>query len=651
MPLPLIIGAAAGAAALLGVGAGVRGAVKMTDAQKRTQEANERDQRNRKRLERTNTRACSAMDALGSKELQILQSFEKFSDLIEKITNRPDFAKLELNGIKLEQFKPEDLRQASIGATVLLGGLGGAAFGTAGGFAAAGATTAAVMALGTASTGTAIASLSGAAATNATLAALGGGAIAAGGGGMALGTMVLGGATLGVGLLVGGVIFSFTGSHLSDKADEIWNEMLRAERTMQKICAHLLRLEASAREYLATLARVDDLYTASLQKMETIVEAEGKTDWRTYTPAEQDCVSRTVLLVGLLYQMCKVQIVLKSEEKDAPNRINEEAISHAISDAKTVTQSIVDGDRMKAQTPIQPPSNSVYPTHLARVFKDTCAAMDTLGVNELRILGSFSKVYELFERIVNRSAIEAKVTQSSVVEAFELREARHFALGALNLLRTLTGTLPGAASGFAAVGAFASAREVIGDDLSRDERMQASGFGESFSARSTLYYMSLSKFNIENDPADLELMTVSAQGLGILMGSVIESFFGTKDENIWDDEKKLNQICALLAELESCAKEFNTALIKVEELYVIALQNLETLVRTEGKVNFGTCTPRERKWIEHVVLLTGLLYQMCKVPLVLRISERDEFTQVNKVAIEKALEDAEKTLNALEAQK
>lgn len=56
----------------------------------------------------------------------------------------------------------------------MVGGLGGALLGTAGGFAASGATTAAVMALGTASTGTAISTLSGAAATNATLAALGG---------------------------------------------------------------------------------------------------------------------------------------------------------------------------------------------------------------------------------------------------------------------------------------------------------------------------------------------------------------------------------------------------------------------------------------------------------------------------------------------
>ena len=58
-----------------------------------------------------------------------------------------------------------------------------------------------VMALGTASTGAAIGGLTGVAATNATLAWLGGGALAAGGGGMALGSMVLGGIIAGPALL------------------------------------------------------------------------------------------------------------------------------------------------------------------------------------------------------------------------------------------------------------------------------------------------------------------------------------------------------------------------------------------------------------------------------------------------------------------
>lgn len=78
-----------------------------------------------------------------------------------------------------------------------------------------------VGALATASTGTAISTLSGAAATNAILAWLGGGSLAAGGGGMAAGTVVLGGitagATAGVTLLATGILVS---THYARKLTE-----------------------------------------------------------------------------------------------------------------------------------------------------------------------------------------------------------------------------------------------------------------------------------------------------------------------------------------------------------------------------------------------------------------------------------------------
>ncbi len=74
-------------------------------------------------------------------------------------------------------------------------------------------------AYGTASTGTAIATLSGAAATNASLAAFGGGAVAAGGGGMALGAAALGGiVTLGA---IGAGYLIYKGFELYDKTQEV----------------------------------------------------------------------------------------------------------------------------------------------------------------------------------------------------------------------------------------------------------------------------------------------------------------------------------------------------------------------------------------------------------------------------------------------
>ena len=74
--------------------------------------------------------------------------------------------------------------------------------------------------VGVASTGTAISGLSGAAAWNATLAWLGGGSLAAGGGGMALGTLVLGGVTVGPALMVGGFVLAGKGEEALTKARE-----------------------------------------------------------------------------------------------------------------------------------------------------------------------------------------------------------------------------------------------------------------------------------------------------------------------------------------------------------------------------------------------------------------------------------------------
>ncbi len=163
MPLPFILGVGAAVAGVTGVGSGIRGAVKMKDANDTMKMVEKQHNRNTTRFEENSKITNKKMDELGTFELNILKSFDTFSDIIEKIQNRPEFKEYKMEGVQLPKYDAETIKEVSVGAGVLLGGLGGAAVGTAGGFAAAGATTSAVMALGTASTGTAIASLSGAA--------------------------------------------------------------------------------------------------------------------------------------------------------------------------------------------------------------------------------------------------------------------------------------------------------------------------------------------------------------------------------------------------------------------------------------------------------------------------------------------------------
>lgn len=334
MPLPLILGGIAAVAAAGGVAGGISGTSKMVKAKKTMQHAKESHEKNLRRFEAQNKATSMDMDALGKIELEILKSFEEFSRVFERIKNRPEFKAYEKDDVQIPAYDGEKLKEVSVGAGVLLGGLGGAALGTAGGFAAAGATTSAVMALGTASTGTAIASLSGAAATNATLAALGGGAIAAGGGGMALGATMLGVTTAGVGILVGGVIFGIVGKKLSDKADQALEQMREASIQIWKIITYLERLSRVSQKYQQALKSVNEVYKHELRAMCQRVELLGLVDYADYNEEQRKNVENTVLLVQLLYRMCQVKLVMDSKDKNDVNQINKEEIDDVINDSQ-----------------------------------------------------------------------------------------------------------------------------------------------------------------------------------------------------------------------------------------------------------------------------------------------------------------------------
>ncbi len=125
MPLPLILGIAAGVAAITGVGAGVKGAIDMADANDTLKKAKKRDEENQKRHKTIDEQTCKTMDELGTLEMNILSSFKQFADVVEKIKNRPSFAEIKIGNVDIPKFDPKELEQASVGASILVGGLGG----------------------------------------------------------------------------------------------------------------------------------------------------------------------------------------------------------------------------------------------------------------------------------------------------------------------------------------------------------------------------------------------------------------------------------------------------------------------------------------------------------------------------------------------
>ena len=340
MALPLVILIPSIIAGAGGIGAGINGAVKMNDANEVMSKATASHRSNLERFRLQNVETSGVMDTLGMLELSVFKSFGNFASLFEKIRDKPEFKREFHSGVSLPEFNPSEIKEVSIGAVALLNLLTGGAIGAAGGFAAAGATSAAVMALGTAANGTAIASLSGQAAINATLAALGGGSLATGGGGIALGSTVLGVSTLGVGLLVGGVIFSFSGSSLSNKADEALSQVEIETASVEQICCHLKDLSQSGKKFYNALTKVHDIYNRQFRDLLHTVNILEKTDYRDFTDIEKNNLQNTILLVRLLHEMCKVNLVIHNEKNDDTNKVNHICIEKSVIDSEAVLKEI-----------------------------------------------------------------------------------------------------------------------------------------------------------------------------------------------------------------------------------------------------------------------------------------------------------------------
>ena len=317
MPLPLLLGIGAAIAGAAGIGAAINGCSRLRAAE----EARRRHEAN---LNRTIDRSRNRINEQSRVALDIIHSFPEFADAIEIIQNRPDFNAIELNDAVIPAYAPEELRRVAIevenihdladagirSADGIAVARSGAMTAAADGIAATGAgaltaatthgiITTAVTTLGTASTGTPIASLSGAAATSATLANLGGGAIAAGGGGIALGTIVLGTMSLGAGLLSAGILLNRSANN---REEELHDDEIQTNRN----CGAFEELNQRMIAYQARIRAVRCRYRQHLNRIRGIVFDEMRTGWNEFSDDERLDVERCTYLISFLYHMCVV---------------------------------------------------------------------------------------------------------------------------------------------------------------------------------------------------------------------------------------------------------------------------------------------------------------------------------------------------------
>ena len=260
----------------------------------------ERNERNLLRFEACSKKLDASLNKLGEQRMVIAKNFNVFINAFEKIHNRPEFSSKEQHGLPVFNF--DEIKNVSVVASVFAGTAGGAVTGSILGAAAASGTTSAIMALGKASTGAKIVRLHGAAKTKAALAALGGGAKAVGGGGIALGTLVLNAATLGVGTLVEGIAMAYAGSVAKKEADKAHSAMQENEKIISNAIQMQINITNSADEISAASARIcNGIYKNSVMKLKKLVKE--KNDWNLFTREEKFLVENCILLVQTLHYL------------------------------------------------------------------------------------------------------------------------------------------------------------------------------------------------------------------------------------------------------------------------------------------------------------------------------------------------------------
>ena len=315
MPLPFVLLGAAGAAAKVaaaaaaagGIGAAIHGGKKIKDANDSIKAAQARHDQNIARYHEQNEMTTAELEKLGKYELNLVRNFQTFADLFEKIQNRPEFGQVQTDGVALPRVELDDLRVAAGNANLALGKM------TAG-------------------------TLAGVAATNVAIGAIGGLV----GGPVAL--VSLGGTASSIlagpiGVLAGGLVMSASAGKQQKKADEAWAQVHEAEATIDKICIYLIDLRVAAQNYGVALGKVNKLYAPHLKEMVRIINTEKRLDWDTYTEEEQLLIENTVTLTQLLFKMCQVQLVLKTDDPNEIPELNTDEL-HAVQ---------ADSDRVRAR--------------------------------------------------------------------------------------------------------------------------------------------------------------------------------------------------------------------------------------------------------------------------------------------------------------
>ncbi len=283
MPLPLLIGA------FIAGKTGYDVATKISKSTVKNAKAVEIYSESVAKVKRMEERLSNELSELGRLELDILQGFDSFADVVEKIQQRPDFKEIKLDRVNIPKIPIQEFRKISVSAKDVIKDYSQKS------------------------------------------------------GWIVFGSMCLGIGTVGAigGALFIGSIYSGFGKNvklLEKSAQEAMDFALQTEYDMRKIVYHLYSLSEEVEKFRNTIEKVKNVYDEKFSRLkECVVNTKG---YGEFGEADVLNFENCVMLVQLLRDMCRTSIITEDKDGDGLNTINKNDVNKIINKSDEVLKKV-----------------------------------------------------------------------------------------------------------------------------------------------------------------------------------------------------------------------------------------------------------------------------------------------------------------------
>lgn len=263
-------------AGLFGGGAVVCGGAKVVEAVNLNKRAKKiRDEALTLHEEHYN-KAQTALETAGQKKLAAIQTFSEFANLMEKLRDRPRFSDITEDGVSLPTITTDELKVIADNVAAAIGGV----------------------------------------------------ALAGAGAGLGIAAYGLNVLAFGPGMLFGGVGMLMAGNQLKNKAVENKRQAKQLANDIEQLIGQYDQLANAADSLSKQLDDVYSNYIPHLEKMKKILEK--KTIWDKLSVKEQRIIKNAMYLVGMMYKLCKTELVLKTKKAETVNVAGVKAIEEEV---------------------------------------------------------------------------------------------------------------------------------------------------------------------------------------------------------------------------------------------------------------------------------------------------------------------------------